>query len=61
MQNEKRRRKCFLARAMKEDVLSGIARIATNIILKDLDAIQDYALLAGKDMLMNGLKDYQRR
>jgi len=46
---------------MKEDVLSGIARIATNIILKDLDATQDYAPHVEKDIMMNGLKDYRGR
>ena len=46
---------------MRTDVLFGIARIAINSILKDLDVTQDYALHAEKDTMMSGLKDYRER
>ena len=46
---------------MRGDVLFSIAKIAMNTILKDLDATQDYALHAVKDIMMNGLRDYRER
>lgn len=46
---------------MKEDARFFIARIAMNITLKDLGATQDYALHVGKDIMMNGRRDYRER
>ena len=52
--NEEKLRKCFLARMKAEEDSGIIARIAVNICLFHLDAIQDYALAVARDTLING-------